>query len=348
VTLPFRLALAAVAASVSAATLMASERAPLPDNAFDSGIVSAETLGRGGTIASNRGTAASGSENPASLELTDTGGSLYATGLVATRSAFPDDVANARDPLAGKVVQYLAVGADKGVLFFEPVSRFRQSQIIDATAGTSRDVSVHANAIGFAGSQKWKAGSFGMSMAYLWSSMNVIDRSPAGITGVKKDTADGLRLNLGIRYPTGPSMWGLVVQNAPGILWGSNFRHTEIPLRIRAGNTYRLAKGVLFSLDGERRFYHGGGRGENYVYVGNESFVGKHVVLRVGAFGTSLSNSETRTLTGGASIVAGDNTQITYAMEQYQVGSEKVKRSLISLSIPFEASDNSDRPVKYQ
>ncbi len=342
--------LAAATAILCAASLpaLARERAPLRDDAFDSGIVSAETLGRGGTTASNRGTAASGSENPAALELSDMGGSLYATGLVATRSVLPKDVANASDPLNGKVIQYLSVGAEKGVLFFEPLSRLHESQIVDPTAGTSRDVDLHANALGFAGAQTWKAGSFGMSIAYLWSSLNVVDRTAGNITRVRSDTSDGLRLNLGIRYPTGPSMWGLLIQNAPGVLWGSDYRHSDLPVKIRAGNTYRLAKGVLFSLDGERRFYHEGGKGQNYVYVGNESFVGPYVVLRVGAFGTSLNNSQTRTLTAGATIIARDNTQITYAVEQYEIGGEKVKRSLVSLSLPFQTADTDDGSSKYK
>ena len=348
-TRPLRLA-AAIAALLCAAVLpaMARERAPFPDTAFDSGVQSAETLGRGNTIASNRGTPASGSENPAGLQLSDIGGSLYATTLVNTRTVLPHDVADGSDPLNGKVIQYLSVGADKGVLFYEPISRLHQTQVVDATAGTSRDVDLNANALGFAGAQKWKDGSFGLSIAYLFSSLNVIDRNNGAITDVTHDTQDGLRLNLGVRYPTGPAMWGAVIQNAPGLLWGSAYKRSELPVRIRVGNTYRLAKGVLFSLDAERRFYHEGGHGDNYVYVGNETYVSEHVVARVGAFGTSLNSADTRTITAGATIIARDNTQISYAYEQYQLDGEKVKRSIVSVSLPFEASNIDDGSSKYK
>jgi len=46
---------------------LAKDRTPLSDQAYDGGIISAESLGRGQTIASNQGTLASGSENPAAL-----------------------------------------------------------------------------------------------------------------------------------------------------------------------------------------------------------------------------------------------------------------------------------------
>src|SRR5262245_505044 len=147
----------------------ASPRAPVPETAYDSGVYSAETLGRGGTIASNRGTPASGSENPASLDQPADEGSLYTTLLVDTRSSLPDAVADQADPLRGKTIQYLSVGAEKGVLYYEPLSRLHRTDVLDSAAGTSREVELNANAIGFAGATKFhQVGSFGLSLAYLW------------------------------------------------------------------------------------------------------------------------------------------------------------------------------------
>lgn len=317
----------------------AKPRAPVPDNAFDSGVFSADTLGRGGTTASNRGTAASGSENPAALEQPADGGSLYVTTLVDVRTEIPEQVADDADPLRGKVMQYLSIAADKGVIFYEPIARYHQTQIVDPAAGTSRDVELNMSAIGFAGANKMKAGSFGLSIAYLWSNINVVDRTGSAITAAETDTSDGFRMNLGFRYPTGPAMWGMTIQNAPGFLWGSEFRRTQLPLKIRVGNTYRLSKGVLLSVDGERRFYREGGDSEDYLYVGNETFVGERLVLRAGAFGTSLSRSEERTVTFGASILARNSTAIAYAFESFEIDNEKVKRSFISVSMPFVTAD---------
>lgn len=332
---------AVVLAAIIALTppLFAARRAPLPDTALDSGILSAETLGRGGTIASNRATPAAGSENPAALEAPAGSGALYATTLVGVTSDVPNDVIDGVDPLNGRILQYLAVNADKGVLFFEPISRLRQAQTLDASAGLSRDVSVDANAIGFAGAEKIKGGSYGISIAYLWSTIAETEKSNGAITAVHRATQDGLRLNLGLRYPTGPAMWGLLIQNGPGFLWGDTYRRQQLPLRIRVGNTYRLSKGVLLSIDGERRFYREGGKEEDYIYVGNESFLGKNLVLRVGAYGTSLSRSEERRLTTGLTFSAETGTAISYALEAFEIDGEKVKRSILSIQVPFVAGE---------
>jgi hypothetical protein len=331
--------LAALAFLFAAAPATAKPRVPVPDTAYDGGVISAETRGRGQTTASNRGTAASGSENPASLEQPDEGGSLYATTLVDTRSRLPDDTADNLDPLRGKTLQYLSVGADKGVLFYEPIARYHQTQVLDAASGITRDVELNANAIGFAGASKMKSGSFGLSIAYLWSSVNTVDMTGGSITAAESGNANGLRMNLGMRYPTGPAMWGLVVQNAPAFLWGSDFKRDQLPLKIRVGNTYRIAKGVLLSIDGERRFYHEGGNSEDFIYVGNESFVGKRLVVRAGAFGTSLNSARERTVTAGATITARNNTQLSYAWESFTLGDERIKRSIISITAPFVGTD---------
>ena len=322
-------------ALLAAGPAQADPRPPIPDAAFDGGVFSAESLGRGGTIASNRATPASGSENPASLDQPSESGSVYVTTLVDTRSDIDEELVHAVDPLHGKVLQYLAVAADKGVLFYEPVSRLRETQVVDSSAGTFRDVELNANAIGFAGASRFRAGSIGISMAYLWSNLNVTERDGASILSTENDTSDGVRLNIGVRYPTGPAMWGLLVQNAPGFLWGGDYRRSQLPIRVRAGNTYRLAKGVLLSVEAERRFYNEGGRSDDFFYVGNESFVGKTLVLRAGAFGTSLNKSEDRRLTAGLSILAGSGTTISYAIEAFEVAEDKVKRSIVSVQIPF-------------
>jgi hypothetical protein len=329
-----------VAAALLSASAGARPRLNGPETLYDSGVVSAETLGRGGTIASNRATPASGSENPASLSQPAGSGSLYTTTLLSTRSHLPAPAEDATDPLGGKTLQYLAVQADKGVLFFEPVSRFSQTLDVDPAAGTTRDLDVQTNALGFAGAQKLGPnGAYGLSIAYLWSSIMETDRSGATITETKHDTMDGLRLNLGVRYPTGPAMWGAVIQNAPAFLWGSTYKAERPPLRARVGNTFRLSKGVLFSVDGERRFYRDGGDHEDVVYLGNETFLSDNLVARVGAFGTSLNTSDKRHLTAGVSASAKNGTTLSYAFETFRADDETVRRHLLSVQVAFTAGD---------
>jgi len=311
-------------------------RSPLPDTTWDGGVLSAETLGRGNTFASNLGGPASGSENPAALDNSGKAGSAYATALVNTnRSSLPRDAVLATDPLQGRILQYLSVEADKGVLFYEPLSRYSQRQTIDASAGLEQDVDYSANAIGFAGATKFHDGTFGISLAYLYSALATAQLSSGTITSTKNQTSEGLRLNLGLRYPTGNAMWGLTVQNAPAFLWGDKYRRDQLPLKVRIGNTYRVAAGYLLTLEGERRYYHEGGNQEDFLYAGAEAFLSQSLVLRAGTFGTNLGNPDVRHVTAGLTFKFSDGASIGYGYETFLLDEQRVKRSVISLQAPL-------------
>ncbi len=328
---------------LSAGPVFAKEHAPIPERALDGGILSAETFGRGNTIASNRATPASGSENPASL-----GDAVvqaaYATALVDTRSDLTDDEANQTDPLTGKVLQYLSVQGEKGVIFYEPLSRIHQRQILDENTPSTdyRDVDYSANAIGFAGGERLGKGNIGLSLAYLWSSISTFERRTGLQDQHTSDTADGLRMNLGVRYPTGPAMWGLLVQNAPAYLWGKKYKRELLPVRVRVGNTYRVVPGFLLSIDWERRFYSEGSHPETVLYLGSEMLVGSYMALRAGVFGTEIGKPDKRHTTAGISYIAKSGAQISYALDAYEQDHVAVHRSIVSVSLPFENGDNGD------
>ncbi len=112
--------------------------------------------------------------------------------------------------------------------------------------------------MGFAGSEKWKGGSVGFSLAYLRTSLATIDHT-TGLPDVSNiDTGNGVRFNLGLKYPTGPAMWGLVLQNFPGFVWWKDYRRDILPVKLRIGNTWRASKSLYLSFDGEKRFLQGG------------------------------------------------------------------------------------------
>ncbi|MCG3203894.1 MAG: hypothetical protein KCHDKBKB_00571 [Elusimicrobia bacterium] len=323
----------------SVSPLYAKPSAPLPDTAHDGGVYSTETLGRGQTMASNPATPAAGSENPAALSESRTN-ATYATTLVNTSSNLDSETEQLSDPLSGKVLQYLSLQGEKGTIFFEPLSRLKYREVLDPNSPATdyRDVEYEANAIGIGGGEKFRSGSIGLSIAYLWSSIGVVEHRTGSTDSVTTDTADGLRMNIGLRYRTGPSMWGLVLQNAPGLLWGEDYGKELLPFRIRLGNTVKISNRMLFSADWERRYYDEGSRAENYVYLGSEAFVSQSFVLRAGLFGSDIDHSEGRRATIGASFLAKTGTQISYAMEIFEESNEKVKRSFVSLVAPFQAS----------
>lgn len=242
--------------------------------------------------------------------------------------------ASSLDPLDGKVLQYVSMRGEKGTIFFEPLSRMRLSD-------GNQDVRYDADAFGFAGSEQMGAGSIGLSVAYLHSSIDVVEHQ-AGLPDKSiYDTADGLRMNIGIRYPTGPATWGLLVQNAPGFLWGKEYQREILPFKARIGNTLMMVKDLYLSADYERRFYHEGSHQQSYYYVGIEALLSDYAVLRGGYFGTDVYQSDNRTATLGLSLINKSGAQISYAMEIFEQDGQSVKRSLVSIQSPFQSSEQS-------
>lgn len=322
-------------------SLEAKPRIPLSDTAFDSGVLSAETLGRGGTVASNRDTAASGSENPAALAGADKRSALYTTVLVNTSSPLPSDRVRAANPLSGKVLQYLSIKAEKGVFYFEPMSRQERRGI--TTPSDFSDIEFSMNALGIAGGDTFKkTGGFGLSFAYLWGSMAETRYVGGFFNQNLSDTGNGVRMNLGFRYPMGPTMWGMVVQNAPGFVWWKDYRRTLLPIRFRVGNTWRVQPGVLLSVDGERRFYNEGGDPEDFIYIGNETHFLGRVAFRAGVFSDNIGRPRSRRWTGGITFKDPAGAELSYAIEFFTIGDEKVNRSFVSLNWPFVTADSNE------
>jgi hypothetical protein len=337
----FAIAFASFLFLIPLSVVHAKFRSHLRDSTYDGGLISAETLGRGGTIASNRGTHASGSENPASLA-TGLANSMYTTILFNPSSALDDETVDDEDAVRNKTLQYLLVGAQKGVVFYEPIARQRERQILDDANPTTdyRDIEYSANAVGFAGVDNFgHGGQFGISLSYLWSSLTEIEHTSAAPVVVKSDTFDGFRLNLGVRYPTGPSMWGLSVLNGPGFLWGKGYRHETLPVRLRIGNTIRLDQGFLLSIDGERRFYDEGGNKQDFAYVGIEKFFNDKFALRAGTYGQKIGRPETRRVTAGVTFTTQTKSTFSYAYEQFKIDDVNVNRSVLSIQFPLTNGD---------
>jgi hypothetical protein len=321
--------------------LLGGEKAPLDSQTFDGGVYSAETLGRGNTIASNRDTPASGSENPASIQL-DTKAGFYATALVDYSKELKTSTSAANsDPLDQKVLNYMAAQAGSGVVFYEPLARSRETQITNpATPSTDfREVDVSGDALGFAVSDRWKSGTIGISFAYLHSSLATVEHVASTPDDSHLDTAHGVRMNLGFRYPTGPVMWGILFQNIPGFLWWKSYSRTNLPVKARIGSTWKAAPGILFSLDTERRFYDNGSDVQDFLYFGSEYFVANNIVLRAGVFGDDVYKSSGRTVTGGVSYRLANGMEFSYAMEQFKLDLEKVRRSFVSIRAPLNVGE---------
>jgi len=334
-TATFRLLMAAPFLLTS--SVFAKPRSPLPDTAFDGGVISAETLAQGNSMAGNLASLTAGSENPASL-ITNLSGGVYTTLRAGQTSELTRGTINEHDPLQGKTLNYISIGADKGVLYYEPLGRLATTQDMlenGANVGT-RDIEFASDAIGFAGAQAFKKGTIGISLAYLTSSLATTEHRTGQPDASNLDNGYGVRMNIGLLYPYLGSTWGMVIQNAPGFIWGSDYRREMLPFKIRVGNMWQYSSYLKTYLDAEWRFYHEGSNREEYVHAGVESALGKYVTLRAGTYGSSLDNSKTRHWTGGIAFNLDSGATMSYALDRYEESNTKVSLSYVSFSIPID------------
>ncbi|OVE76628.1 hypothetical protein BVX98_05390 [bacterium F11] len=288
-------------------------------------------------MASNRGTPASSSENPASL--VGVPASLFVTTFVGETTVISSSHTKSIDSLQNKVLQFISVAGENGVIFFEPLGRREVREYLTPinSPSDSRDIAFSANALGFGGAQKFgKDGSFGLSIAYLRGTLSQSIHHTGVPDESKLDTGDGVRLNLGIRYPTGPAMWGLVLKNFPGFLWWKNHRRQLLPVTIQAGHTYRVRPGTLLSLEVQQLHYHEGSRTTEIIRSGFETQLAERISIRGGIFTDEINESKNHHYTGGITLESMSGVLASGGVERFKINDEKVIKTYISLTVPFD------------
>ncbi len=127
-----------------------------------------------------------------------------------------------------------------------------------------------------------------------------------------------------------------ILQNFPGFLWWKDFRRETLPVRIRVGNTWRVKPGLFMSVEEEKRYYHEGSHPQDFIYVGLESIASKRMILRGGVFSEgNITHPDRRHWTGGVSFLINSNINLSYAFESFDINDERIRRSIISVLIPF-------------
>lgn len=319
---------------------------PLSDRAFDGGLRSAESLGRGLTYVSSTGNPASGSENPAALLFAGPNG-MYSTVSIGETTDVSRDVLNSVDPLENRTIQYLSVYETKGTLFYEPLGRLDSHEILNPASPLTdfRDVEFNADAIGFAGAQMFgKRLAGGLSLAYLRGSLATFERRTGMPDQINLDNGNGVRLNVGLQVFTGRASWGLVLQNFPGFLWWRDHQRSLLPVTVRLGNTWRLSEGTNYSIEIERRYYNEGGNDDGLVFSGLETSPSSYLKLYGGIYSSHIEDPEDRHYTGGITIQLPNDMTVTYALDRYRMERKGVTRSFLSVRLKFIADEIQPTP----
>ncbi len=178
-------------------------------------------------------------------------------------------------------------------------------------------------------------GSIGVSLAYLWGSLATASHPFAQPDTSNLDTADGARLNIGLRYPMGPVSVGLLLQNFPGFLWWKDYRRDQLPVKARIGQSWRAANAVVLSAEAEEQFYEEGSQRSHTYFLGAEGFGGKSAVLRAGLYGENLNRSEGRHWTAGLSLISKLGAEATYGIDVFRADETTIRQSYVSLKMPL-------------
>jgi hypothetical protein len=152
------------------------------------------------------------------------------------------------------------------------------------------------------------------------------------------DTGSGVKMDIGIRSSLGPTMWGILLQNAPGFVWWKNYKSDQLPFKIRTGGTWKMGPGLLLSADVEKRYYRQGSQKETQYNVGTESYIHKYYALRVGAYGAELGDPKQRHWTGGLTFKSAAGVELSAGADYFTANEDAVTSYLVSMQIPMNVA----------
>jgi hypothetical protein len=174
--------------------------------------------------------------------------------------------------------------------------------------------------------------SLGLNLSYLYGTLaesSIIDGTPFAQTSA----GNGFTMDIGIMGPIkGNLYFGINFENVLGIMWWENYDFDQLPFGIRTGIGY-IAGTFNLICDWHKKFYRFGDiEDDNLFSVGIEQAVGNVLVLRAGASGTSVEETDNIKYTYGAGINI-SIISVSLAGETYKIEEENVSQYSVSVKV---------------
>lgn len=177
-----------------------------------------------------------------------------------------------------------------------------------------------------------KGVSFGLNLSYLYGTL-----AESSITGgtpfAQTSSGNGFTMDIGIMAPLKGNLFvGVNFENIFGIMWWENYDFDQLPFGIRTGLGY-IAGTFNLLVDWNKKFYRFGNiENDNFYSIGVEQYLGKMLVLRAGAQGPSVTETDDIKYTYGAGINI-SIISISIAGETYEIEKERVSQYSVSVRV---------------
>ena len=177
-----------------------------------------------------------------------------------------------------------------------------------------------------------KGVSFGLNLSYLYGTLaesSINNGTPFAQTSA----GNGFTMDIGMMAPIRENLYtGINFENICGIMWWENYDFDQLPFGIRAGLGYIVGTFNLL-IDWNKKFYRFGNiEDDNLFSVGIEQAVGRVLILRVGAQGSSINEKEKIKYTYGAGLNI-SIISLSLASENYKLNNESVSQYSVSLRL---------------
>lgn len=191
----------------------------------------------------------------------------------------------------------------------------------------------HIKAITISAANKSDNGSaLGINLSYLYGTVSesYID---SGTPFAQTSSGNGFTVDIGFMAPIKNNFFfGINFENIFGIMWWENYDFDQLPFGIRTGVSY-VAGTFNFLCDWNKKFYRFGDiEDDNLIGVGVEQYLGNVLILRAGAQGTSLSDTEKIKYTYGVGINI-SIVSLSISGENYKIEDENVSQYCVSVKV---------------
>lgn len=305
-----------------------AKKPPTMPNSYDSTGVSARSFAMGYTGAAMPGSLEGVYYNSASLGfVTNDKIQVEASAFIIRNTDLDDNLMSYSNPIDLGFTSFV-VNQKEGAISWRTFS----SNDIEIKDGSNfYKKSEHIKAVTLSAANVNEAGvSFGLNLSYLYGTLSessVIDGTPFAQTS----SGNGFTMDLGIMAPVKGNLYaGINLENIFGIMWWENYDFDQLPFGIRTGVGYITGKFNLV-LDWHKMFYRFGDiENDNLYSVGIEQAIGSALVLRAGAQGTSINDTDELKYTYGAGINI-SIISVSVAGETYKLENENVTQYSVSV-----------------
>jgi len=267
--------------------------------------------------------------NPAGLALLG-GNSIGLTYEAARQSSLTYDQILSGEALQHESLVCVSLTGPKGSFAWRPLSDVRTRTVNGADW---EDNEVKVSAYTFSVSHEHNSHMYsGLNLHYL-----------SGLIGQSKVTGNvpyanissgyGFAADFGMLFVVAPEFrLGVTLQNLGGFMWWDDYETDLLPLTVRGGFAFQIAKFTTFASDVSRRYYRISGQ-ETTTHFGFEQILGL-LQLRAGVFGTDLNDQNTTHLSAGFGYEM-NKYRLSLSGEKYRLNLEDVYRYVFSIDLPI-------------